>query len=405
MTVIPAARADERLQTAAAWLFVLPVLTEGVLPGVVKLELAGLAVLVFAWCASGRPLPRRAAEPTFCVAALLTLTVIGYLAFGRWPDVGPAAAYDVRAAMWLVTYAAVAVYAFLFFDREVLARVLWRASVTTLWVSELTCALSRVTGHLILVNPAHGTLRMCGTMTEPAAWGATLAMVLILAWRRRSWLNVCLALAGLYLTASPVCLLVTAASVTLCAVLSAPWRTRLSVLLALAAVVPAGTVWVARADPLPLLDSPTPAKVAAGRLVQGIQAAWSGSDDPAANSRYYDTTASLRVIRDNGWMRAGAGPGADAAWAKAEYPDTIHAPLAVNALWVSVLWDFGEWGVTAMVALVLLALWRIRRDRLLCAVLLPFIVASMVNSAIPDWSVTGLAVMLMLRPSPSLRSG
>ena len=45
---------------------------------------------------------------------------------------------------------------------------MWRGAAITLAVSVTACALSRVTGHLLLVNPAHGTLRMDGTQPEPA---------------------------------------------------------------------------------------------------------------------------------------------------------------------------------------------------------------------------------------------
>ena len=44
---LTSAESGSRMKTAATWLFVLPLFTEGVLPGVVKLQMAGLAVLAF----------------------------------------------------------------------------------------------------------------------------------------------------------------------------------------------------------------------------------------------------------------------------------------------------------------------------------------------------------------------
>ena len=78
--VRPAPRTS-RLQTAAAWLFVLPLFTQLVLPDVVKMEVVGLGVLVFAWMASDRPLPHRAVERIFATFAVLALIAISYVAF------------------------------------------------------------------------------------------------------------------------------------------------------------------------------------------------------------------------------------------------------------------------------------------------------------------------------------
>ena len=112
---VPPPAATSRMKTAATWLFVLPLLTEGVLPDVVKVQTAGLAVLAFAAIGSDRPLPRLAVERIFAVSAVLTLTVCGYLAFSSWPQGGGTArAYDGKAVMWVVTYVLVAVFTVLF---------------------------------------------------------------------------------------------------------------------------------------------------------------------------------------------------------------------------------------------------------------------------------------------------
>src|ERR1039457_3325843 len=83
----PAVRSGSRMPTAAMWLFVVPLLTEGVAVGVVKLEVVGLAVLAFVRIAiSQRILPQRAVERIFLTFAVLALIVIAYLAFGSWPS-------------------------------------------------------------------------------------------------------------------------------------------------------------------------------------------------------------------------------------------------------------------------------------------------------------------------------
>lgn len=66
----------------------------------------------------------------------------------------------------------------------------------------------------------------------------------------------------------------------------------------------------------------------------------------------------------------------------------------MNALWVSVLFDFGEGGVAVLAAMMIAAAWRMRHSPPMTAVLLPFFVASLVNSSIPDWSFVALGIML-----------
>jgi hypothetical protein len=381
------------MRTAATWLFLLPLLAEGVLPGVVKLEVAGLAVLAVAAIGSGRPLPARAVERIAAVAAVLLLAVLGFLAFRTWPaQVGTARAYGLHAFLWAATYAAVSAFAVLFWDERAFTRVMWRGCTVALWAGIASCALSRATGHLLLANPSHGTLRMVGTLTEPSDWAPVLCAVLLLALRRRSWLYAALALAGLLLADSPVCLLVMAVTVPLYYALASSWKYRVPLLVALAVLIPAGVAFVAHADAQAWEASGNTAEAAAGRLVSGVQNV--GTDgQQGANARFSTTTAVVQAVRDNGWVHVGAGPAADSVYFPAAHP--AGTPLvAPNALWVSVLFDFGEGGVAILAVLMLTAVWRMRRDPLMCAVLLPFFVASLVNSSVPDYSLVALGIFL-----------
>jgi hypothetical protein len=173
---VPAARDASRLETAATWLFLLPVFAEGVLRGVVKLEFTGLAVLLAV--GSSGPLLRRAVMRAFPVFAVLALTVIAYLYARPWPagTLTPSL-WEYRAALFVITYAAVAVYAAFFFCEDIFARVMWRASIASLAFSEVASVASRVTGHLLLVNDDNG-LRMTGTMGEPSVWAPVISVVL-----------------------------------------------------------------------------------------------------------------------------------------------------------------------------------------------------------------------------------
>lgn len=153
---------QERLRTWAAWLFTLPVFTEGLGLHVVKLPVAGLAVLAFMVLIRG-PVPPLAAERAFTVLAVLSLVVIAYLASGHWPAYqGSPSSYDSHAVIFLVTWTAVAVYGAFFYDERLLEQAVWRTGVAALWLGVITCVFSRLTGHHILVDPDAGALRMVG---------------------------------------------------------------------------------------------------------------------------------------------------------------------------------------------------------------------------------------------------
>jgi|SRR5450755_37445 hypothetical protein len=115
LITLPAARTGSRMPMAAMWLFVIPLLTEGVAVDVVKLELVGLAALAFTRIVvSEQVLPQRACRRSPCCAVL-------------------------RGA-------------------AVRARHLAGATLA-LWIGVASCAASRLTGHLLLATPRMGA---CG---------------------------------------------------------------------------------------------------------------------------------------------------------------------------------------------------------------------------------------------------
>ena len=380
-----------RMRKMACWLFLLPVFSEGVFPGVVKVETAGIAMLAFASVVIRQDgLAVRAFLRVYAVLAVLTLVVLGYIAFGSRPTEGAASAYLEREMMLVITYTLVALFAVVFFSLREFEQVLWRIASIALPVAVVTCAVSRLTGQLILVNPDAGGLRMMGTLTEPSEWAPILAAVLLLALRRRSPVRVILALAGLFLADSPTCILVMVVSVCLYALITYRWRGRAAVLIALAVCAPFAVA--AYRDAPALLESGNPAVVAVGRLASGVQNAETDGE-AGQNTRYASVLDVTTAAREGGWTMSGAGPAADAV-----YFTAVHAeggPVqAANAMWLSVLFDLGEWGLAVFAVMLLAGLRGMRRDPLALAVFLPFFTAAMVNSTIPDWSMTALGILL-----------
>ena len=387
-----AARPGSRMQVAAMWLLVLPLFTEGVANDVVKAEIVGLAVLAFARIVvSDRVLPRLVVERIFMTFGVLALVDTAYLAFKPWPsDAGTARSYDTHALIFGMTIITVAVFVVLFFEEELFARVIWRGATLALWAGVASCSASRLTGHLLLVNTADGGLRMVGTLTEPSDWAPVLALVVLLALRRRSWLYMALALAGLVLADSPTCILVMAVTVPLYYEMTSSRRRRIPLLVIL---ITASALFTQRADAAAWLDSGNPAKIAVGRLVSGIHNVETGGGE-GTNGRFQSTTIVVAAAREHGWMHFGAGPSADSTWLPAMYPGSGGATVAANALWVGILFDYGEAGVAVLAVLMIVAVWRMRRNPQMTAILLPFFISTLVNSSGADTALVALGIML-----------
>jgi hypothetical protein len=220
---------------------------------------------------------------------------------------------------------------------------------------------------------------MQGTVSEPSAWAPVIPIVLLLAVKHRSWLYVFLALVGVVLADSPTCFLVLAVTLPVYFALTSSWRWRIPLLVMLSVLIPLAAFFVQSASPSNYLNSENPALIAVGRLLSGIRNVETGGQ-VGSNDRYSSTTVVITQTEQNGWLYTGAGPAADGTYFRAKYPAT--GPIyGTNSLWVTALFDFGVGGVFAIGLLMLAAIWRMRNDRTMAAILLPFFVASLVNSA------------------------
>jgi hypothetical protein len=388
--------ANSRMQTAATWLFILPLFVGGVARDAAKVQTAGLALLAFTSVVIlRRPLPKLAISRIYLTAAVLILILCAYLTFRSWPSYfGTSRSYDIQAMIFVATYVAVAVFAVMFFEERLFERVVWRAATLTLWVGVSSCIISRLTHHLLLINPSSG-LRMQGTLSEPSAWAPVLPLVVLLGIRRRSWLYVMLALLGTLLTNSPTCILVLLVTVPVYYVLCNTGRHRMLLLFASVVVILVGIGFLQTANPDHYLNSRNTAEVAIGRLLSGIRNVETDGQ-VGSNDRFTSTTVVIAEARTNGWMRAGAGPAADNTYFPAKYPVEISDAYRPNNLWVSILFDFGEGGLVVLGAMMLWAVWRMRHRPDIAALLLPFFIASLINSAEGSFEYAFVALGVML---------
>jgi hypothetical protein len=382
----------------ATCLFVLPLFTAGIAKDSAKIELLGLVLLGFlAFVILRRPVPGRALIRIGLTAAALTLVLCAYLTFGSWPSrFGTTSSYDSQAVIFVVTYVAVAAFTALFFGEQLFERVIWRTATLALWLGVISCLVSRITQRILLVSASHGALRMEGTLSEPSAWAPVIPLVMILAIQRRSWLHLALAIGGAVLAASPTCVVVLAISLPLYYVLTGAGRQRVLVVLALAVSIPAAVFFAQAARPARYLASHNTAEQAVGRLLSGVENVETDGR-VGHNTRFASTRVIIAEAQANGWMLTGAGPAADSTYLTARFPaGTRPEPYRASSLWTGILVDFGEVGVVVLAILMLTSIWRMRTSPVMCAILLPFFVASLVNSAEGSFEYVFVALGVML---------
>jgi hypothetical protein len=378
----------------ATWLFVVNFLTIGIGRDHAYLGWLGLLVLAVAGFVLFRaPVPRRAMPRLFLTAAALALVTGAYLTFGSWPaSFGSARSYNAQAVFFVITYLAVGAFTALFFDERVFERVFWRAATIALWLGVLSCLASRLSHQALLASASHGALRMQGTLSEPSAWAPVITLVALLAIRRRAWWYLPLAAAGEVLAASPVCLLVLLASGAAYYALTGTRRQRAAVALLLTVLVPPAVYFAQTANRFQYLNSHDTAEVAAGRLLSGIRYVETDGRE-GHNTRVADTILVISQARAGHWLVTGAGPAADETYFPAKFPSGLIRP---NALWVSVLFDFGLAGVAVLAALMLVAAWRMRHFPGLAAILLPFFITALINSAEGSYEYGFVALGILL---------
>jgi hypothetical protein len=381
-------------QQAATWLFVLSFFALGVGRDHAYFEWAGLTLLAFAsFVLFRQPVPVRSARRLILSAAVLALIVCPYLVFGAWPSsFGTAASYDTQATYFILTYLSVCAFTGLFFEERVFERVIWRAAIVALWIGVLSWFISRITHHPLLVSESHGVLRMQGMLSEPSAWAPVIPLVMLLAIRRRSWLSLGLAVLAMVLIASPTCMLVLSATIPLYYALTGTRRVRIVVIVSFAVCLSAAALFVYAARPAPYLDSHNTAEKAVGRLLNGIE--YVKTDGRAGhNTRFASTALIVSEEKESGWLFTGAGPAAENTYFPARFPSSTLRP---DALWVNALFDFGVFGAVVVGALMLTAVWRMRRRPQMCAILLPFFVTSSINSAEYTFEYAFVALGIML---------
>ncbi|ETA01178.1 hypothetical protein CcI6DRAFT_03423 [Frankia sp. CcI6] len=330
---------------------------------------------------------------TFVHSALRSLSAVLFIAavmcfyslapMGPMGPMGPdgAAEYLAASLRFGVFYASIAVFAAFFFDRRHLEHVFWRMSLGCVWIALAGYAVAAVLPAPVWVDAGSGgTPRLRGLLAEPSSWAPVISVLILLAVRRRSWRNLALVVLAGLLTKSPTVLLTAAISLIFCylnGIRAVAARGRRTIVLA--AVLPLTVVGIGRIDPTGYLASNNGLTVAFGRLVAGLDALGDDTAPATANGRYTSARIVMAEARQNGHPNIGYGPNSNSVYLAQKYGDDRN--YAANSLYVTWLFDFGRIGAYALLAAIFLVLLRLVKRPASAALFIPFLVASLINSA------------------------
>lgn len=391
----------------AAWLFVAPSLVGYVrLPtgGNLYLHTGELALLGLAFLAVPAMIERGRAG-TLGAGTVLTPVValalpVLYLLVWPWLGGSPFAQPSLGLGLFAAFYVTAAVlYARLFYDEDLLLDTFLRVVIFGILTAFAAYFAYVALGFRWLVHTQYGTPRLQGLLSEPSGWGPFLGAAVLLGWERRRWWLVGLAVVAALLTKSPTTIACVGLAVPAYLLLAHRWRRGRAAIIV--AVTAAGWWAWLQITSVRVTDSVSTGlkDQIVARLASGIANVQSGQTQ-GRNDRWASLQAIVDAMTGNGWWWTGIGPGSESYWR-----DTLDGVLP-NSLPVYVAGSFGVLGVAALSVLLVAAVVRLRRSRLFPLVL-PFVVASLVNSA-GGWesykyAVLAIALACVRRPAPAGR--
>jgi hypothetical protein len=362
---------DGYLQSTGSRVFALPLIGCGVL----------LAL------AAGRAVTARRVQRVLIATMVFAAIFAVYSIIATPPATfGTADGYLAHGVAFFATYSLIACYAGFLYDEELFVRWFIRVATASLVVAVAAYGAYQVSGSLFLVSHRGDTdvARIQGFLSEPSAWAPVVAATILVALRERRWWLFALACIGGLLTKSPIVMVVTAVSV------AATYGMRLRVssrrfpiVVGVSLVLGVLLGYGLAQEPESYMSSGNDVVAAFGRLSSGIRNVTSGGLE-GKNLRADNMRITFDEVHSLGSSWTGVGPDAANEYFAAKYPDIDaagHLGVRPNTIWLHALFDFGWWGAVAIVALTLVAIWRSRVYPVSAAVLLPFLVSSLINSA------------------------
>jgi hypothetical protein len=397
------APAEGSARRCAAWLFVVPSLV-----GYVRLPSGGNVYLhTFELALLGTVLLAlpvivgRVRDGTFRAGTVFTpvgASALPVLYLLVWPWLGgspfaqPSIALGVSAALYVIW---AVLYGHLFHDDDLLVEAFVRTLTVALAVAFAAYLAYITVGLRWLVHTQYGTPRLQGLLSEPSGWGPFLGAAILLGWERRRWWLVGLAGVAALLTKSPTTVACVGLAVPAYLLLARRWhKWRAAIIVAVSAV--GWWVWL-QITSVRVTDSVSTGleDQIVARLASGIANVQSGQTQ-GRNDRWASLQAIFDAMTAHHWWWTGIGPGSESYWR-----ETLDGALP-NSLPVYVAGSFGVAGVGVLAVLLVLAVKRLRHSTLFPLVL-PFIVASLVNSA-GGWESYKYVVLAIVLALPAKRA-
>jgi hypothetical protein len=389
----------------AAWLFVLPSLVGYLrMPSGVNLylhtgELALLGTILLALPVVVRTARAGGLRATTVVTPVVALALpVVYLLVWPWlggsPFSRPSFVLGVSAALYVI---GTVLYGHLFHDDDRLVD-----AFTTVLTIALAIGFAAYLAHVTvglrwLVHTQYGTPRLQGLLSEPSGWGPFLGAAILLGLERRRWILVGVGVLAALLTKSPTTVACVGLAVPAHLLLAHRWRgQRAAVVVTVTAVGWWTWLQITSVRITDTVSTGLKDQIVA-RLASGVANVRSGQTQ-GRNDRWFSTQAIVDAMTEHRWWWTGIGPGSESYWR-----ETLGGVLP-NNLPVYVAGSFGVVGVAVLAGLIVVAVVRLRQSALFPLVL-PFIVAALVNSA-GGWESYKYAVLAIvlatLRPMGDL---
>lgn len=271
-----------------------------------------------------------------------------------------------------------------------------QAFITAFRITTLAATLTGIVAYFLnallgsewLVHLQYGTPRLQGFLSEPSSWAPFLSGLMLVSLRQRRYMSVAVAALAALLTKSPSVVVVLGLTLPAYVVVSTrrnPVRLAMAFLLVVGGLLSVSWLRSARIQSIEL--APTIYDQIVVKLAEGVRNVLSGGS-VGRNDRFAITLAVYRELQSHGWLAFGIGPGSEGYLRQA-------IGSVPNSLATFVLASFGLCGLAVLVGLLIRTSICLRKRPSL-VVFLPFIVASLFNSA-GGWEsykvvVVGIAV-------------
>lgn len=311
------------------------------------------------------------------VLVILAVVQLFYLlVLNVYPIAGSLNEYAIASVRVYGYVVSVTTYACVLYDEELLLRAFYTLGRICLGVGLVALALYEVTGHPFMVDLAYGNSRTQAFFTEPSGAAPAVAVVGILAWKKRDWIGLGLALIFALTASSPTVLIVFILSILgIYFARRGPWAVWTGIFglitLVVAFVMLGGMEWLKTA---PYFGTTT------RRFARGIEFALTLSQQ-GYNPRFAGAINVYEHLKDNGLLWIGYGLNSAAPYFEHVYTDTITTTQDYS-LFLTVFFSFG---VIGGIVFLWLSYRSVRNTYLqkskIIYIFVPFFITSMINSA------------------------